>query len=249
MQHKIVVKQHRPWVRWTLIGGTAFVLVVGAVLIFGFTRKITISNYAQAQSELQTLRAERRRLARDLRTAHADLRKLQEEVAYLKHSDDIEAAANESVRKSLSEMQAQAAELREQVAFYRGIVSPQESRSGVRVLEAHVKPVDSDGRWRLELVLIQSMRQNRGVSGSMDIEVIGSEGGSARTLPLDQLLLDKTLLEGYSFKYFQEFGADFRLPSGFRPLQVAVTLRPKTKDMPPIESHFEWERIRAEDPS
>lgn len=243
MQHRIVIRRHRPWMRAALIGGAAFLLVIGAVAIFSLTRRLTVSDYRAAQTELERLRDERRSLARELRAAHATVEELQDQLAYLERSRDIDLQACETVRTSLANTQTEVADLREQVAFYRGIVSPEESRSGVRVLEIKARPTAEPQVWALELVLIQSMRQDQRVSGRIEVQIIGSEGGKSRSLPMEQLLLPDASLGRYSFKYFEEFGLRFRLPPGFRPLQVTVTLHPQGEGMPPIEDQFPWARI------
>jgi hypothetical protein len=243
MKHKIVIQRHRPWLRATLIAGSASVLVIGAVAIYGVTRRTTVSDFREAQTELQQLRSERRELTKQLRAARNEVEDLKEEYVYATRSQQIDTDACTQVKTSLADLQNEAAELREQVAFYRGIVSPKEAQAGLRVLEMKAKPTDTDNVWDLEYVLIQSQRHDKRVTGELSLRVIGSQNGETRTLPLDQLLLPDSNLNGYAFKYFQEFTTRFRLPDGFRPIQIAVTLVPADKSAPSIDDQLEWNRI------
>lgn len=248
MQHKIVIRRHRPWLRTLLIAGAACGLLVSAVAIFSFARSSTASNYREAQTELEQLRDQRRSLTRELRAARSELGDLKDQVVYAQRSSEIDTQACADVHQSLTGLQGEVADLREQVAFYRGIVSPDESRSGVRVLELKILPQQDPSLWRMDLVLIQSVRHDKRVAGDMDVSLIGSNQGQQQTLKLAPLLLPDMKLSDFSFKYFEEFSVQFRLPAGFRPMRVAVNLVPGD-GLPQVDNEFEWAKVQAETPT
>lgn len=245
VQHRIVITRHRPWMKAAAIGGSAALIAVGGFSLYAYTRQTTVSDFEKTRTELEQLREERRTLARQLRSARAENSELREQVVYAERSSQIDAQACASVRESLATLQAEAADLREQVAFYRGIVSPDESRAGVRVLDLKMIEQAQPGVWRFDLVLIQSVRHDRRVSGAVEIRLIGSQSGQPRTLEIKDLMVGNEKPPAFAFKYFQEFSGDFRLPEGFRPLRVAVTLAPDGHSSPRVEQEYEWSKIQT----
>ena len=236
MQHKIIIKRHRPWLKPALVGGVSMAVLLGSWALYSYTRATTVSDFEQAQTEAQKLRAERRQLSRDLRTARSKVDELEDQIAYLKQSNQIDKQACATVQKSLTDLQAEASELREQVAFYRGIAAPDQAKAGVRVQEIRFDPVPKQpGSFRLFLTLIQSVRQDKRVSGHIEMKVVGKQGGAERSLPLDTLSPDAAKNLVFSLKYFEEFSGQFQLPSGFSPERVVITLVPDRSGAPQSE--------------
>ncbi len=225
-------------------------LLLGAFGVYRYTRATTVSDFEHAQSERDRLLEERRELTRELRSARGDNAALKNQVAYLSRSQEIDDGACNSVKQSLTQYQTEASDLREQLAFYRGIVSPQESRAGVRVYDFKVtKSKTGPAAYHYDLVLIQSVRTEKRVGGSIDIVFEGLKGNVKQQLHLGELAADgsKNLL--FSFKYFEEFGGSLRLPDGFRPLRATVTLQPAGDSAPKIEDEYEWVKILQETPA
>jgi hypothetical protein len=245
VQPRIVVARQRPW--WTkplLIGGGGFLLALGAWGLYQYTRASTVSDFERARLEVEELREARRSLTRDLRLAREELRRLQEQVAYVERSQEIDAQACGAVRDSLSQLQAETSDLREQLAFYRGIVAPEQSRAGVRVYEFKLTPGTSPRRYAYELVLIQSVRHDKRVAGRIELEIVGDRAGADARLPWSRLVSGgaaENLV--FSLKYFEEFAGEIALPAGFNPIRVMVTLVPDGSGTPRVEESFDWTRL------
>lgn len=247
MQHRIVVKRHRPGLRAGLIAGAVAAIAIAGFGLYAWVRTQTISEFRQTKTALEQLRDERRDLARELRSARAENTDLRQQVVYAQRAGEIDGAACTEVKASLSDLQAEAADLREQVAFYRGIVSPDETRAGVRVLDLKLSQQPDRQLWRYDLVLIQSVRHDKRVAGSASVHLIGSRDGKEVTQDLAPLLAAGAKLPQFAFKYFQEFSGEFRLPEGFRPMRVAVTLDIDGADAS-VENEFDWSKIKVEQP-
>lgn len=248
-QPKIVITRHRPWLRAGVIAAVVVVLVVGAVVIFNFSRSLTVSNYAETRTELDIANEQRRELREALRDSRAEAKELREQVAYAERSRDIDAQASEEVRGSLAKLQAEVAELREQIAFYQAIVSPQESRLGLRVLEAILAPGDTPQQWNLELVLIQSAQREKPAKGRITASLVGLRKGAEETLELEQLLLEGQRLDAFEFRYFQELTAQLELPADFNPKRLAVTLQPDGAGSNRVVEEYEWAGIVRIEPA
>ena len=48
----------------------------------------------------------------------------------------------------------------------------------------------------------------------------------------------------FSFKYFEEFGGEFRVPDGFRPTRAVVAVLPDG-GAPKLENEFDWAKIQG----
>lgn len=244
-QKRVVIRAYRPKLRLALIAAATAALAASAWGLYRYTRATTVTDFARAQTDRDRLLEERRDLTGKLNTAHGDINKLKDQVVYLERSQDIDRQACSSVKASLSDLQEEVADLHEQVAFYRGIVSPDASRAGVRVYDFKVYPTAVAGMFRYDLVLIQSVRHDRRIAGKVEIGLRGMKGGQAATYRLSDLLLsgEKNLV--FSFKYFEEFAGEFRLPPGFQPGRAVVTVYPDGASVPKIEDEFEWSRIQG----
>jgi hypothetical protein len=245
MKHKVVITAYRPKVRLAIVTGATAMLALGAWGLYSYTRSTTVSDFERAQLERDQLIQERRELTGRLRTANTRIEALKDQVVYLQRAKEIDQQACAEVKASLAGLQEEVADLQEKVAFYRGIVSPDASRAGVRVYDFKVFPTASPGIFRYDLVLIQSVRHDRRIAGRVDISLKGMHAGETQVHRLSELLIsgERNLL--FSFKYFQEFGGEFRLPEGFRPSRAVIAVLPSGGGIPKVEDEFEWNSIQG----
>lgn len=243
MKHQIVIKRHRPGFRAGLIAAAASLLAISGWALYSYTRATTVSDFERAQLDVEKLRDERRELTRQLRATKSEVSQLKDQVAYAARSGEIDGQACDAIKGSLGTLQAEVSDLREQLAFYRGIVAPDVSRAGVRVYEFKLSKTPTSTQFHYELVLIQSSRNDRVVGGKIAVSIEGMRGGAQEAVKLDQLIMGETKNLQFSFKYFEEFSGDFRLPEGFKPMRVWVTLAPDATGIPAVKEQFDWVKI------
>jgi hypothetical protein len=247
IRHKIVIAAHRPWRRWLLIGGTTAAVLAGGFGLYRYTRAHTVSDFEKANTERNQLRDDNRQLSQQLRAALAENQTLRDQVAYLGRSEQIDGSACSTVKESLTSLQAETADLRQQLTFYRGIVSPSESQAGVRVFEFKVYGAgakDKPGTYKYDLVLIQSVRHDKRIDGDVAVSFEGYDGSAKRSFKLGDLVTDGNKNLVFSFKYFEEFSGSFRFPEGFKPLRATVTL--EGDGTPRIDDDYDWGKIIQE---
>ncbi|MDP3857071.1 MAG: hypothetical protein Q8Q73_04820 [Stagnimonas sp.] len=242
MRHAIVIQRHRPFFRLLLTIGISAALALAGWGLYRYTRQSAVADFEKATTERDRLLDERRSLTQQLRAAKADIGKLRDELAYAEQSKSIDGDACRSVRESLGKLEAESASLREQLAFYRGIVSPKEARAGVRVQDLKLRRTATG--WRYELVLIQAIREESRIAGAVELTIEGVQGAKQTQLAMADLVTagEKNLL--FSFKYFEEFSGEFRLPAGFKPARVIVTLKP-ANDRPTVMDQYNWSSIET----
>ncbi|MEM8548524.1 MAG: DUF6776 family protein [Pseudomonadota bacterium] len=145
------------------------------------------------------------------------------------------------VDATLREQQSKIQEQREAIAFYRGIISPEESESGLRIQDLQVVRGSAEARYRLRLVLVQVRQHHREVSGKVQVSVDGAMAGERVSLPLAQLLpAGSSQRWSYGFRYFQDFERELVMPAGFQPQKINVELAPDGRGNQGIRQSFEW---------
>ena len=79
----------------------------------------------------------------------------------------------------------------------------------------------------------------------MEISLQGLGNGQTQVRRLSELVLSGERNLVFSFKYFEEFGGEFRLPDGFRPTRAIVAVLPDGGAVPKVEDEFEWAKIQG----
>ncbi len=211
----------------------AMILVCG-YLIFEFGRIQANYNIVDAGRERQEFEA---RIA----ALNAEIGALQEDVALLETNRDIDRSAYKDVETSLVTLQAKIQEQTTEIAFYRGIISPADGVAGLRVQDLRLTRADTERAFTVRLVLVQSLKHNRTVSGDVGLSVEGMQDGTAVSYPYSQLLGDeKDSSWPFKFRYFQDFDREIILPDGFTPENIKIEVRSKTRSISSIEESFSW---------
>ena len=166
---------------------------------------------------------------------------LKQEIAILKTNREVDRESYKQVEDSLSTLQVKIQEQRDAIAFYRGIVSPADGKSGLRVQDLKLSRGKEEREFNVRLVLVQAMTHDRKVSGDVNIVVSGSQDGVDTTYALAQLLLEQAdKAWAFSFRYFQDFNRQLVLPDGFTPERITVEVRSRTRSISSIEESFAW---------
>jgi len=166
---------------------------------------------------------------------------LEQEVAILETHREIDREAYKEVEGSLLELQGKIQEQQDAIAFYRGIVSPADGKPGLRVQDFRLSRGLEEREFKLRLVLVQAMKHDRKVSGTVAMTVEGNEGGEAKSYALTDLLSpDENKDWPFSFRYFQDFDRQIVLPDGFTPERILVEVRSRTRSISSIEESFAW---------
>lgn len=166
---------------------------------------------------------------------------LKQQVAILQTNREVDRESYAEVEASLSALQAKIQEQRDAIAFYRGIVSPSDGNSGLRVQNLKLSRGKAEREFRIRLVLVQAMQHDRKVTGDVSLSVEGSQNGVEKSYALAELLPaeEKDAWE-FSFRYFQDLDRLLVLPDGFTPERITVEVRSRTRSIPSIEESFAW---------
>lgn len=193
----------------------------------GFNRQAANERFAELQKEFLSTRKQNRTL--------------RDRVALLETNNKVDAEAYRRVESQLGQLQEKILEQQEELGFYEGIVGPSQ-QAGLRVQDFELAPGVDSSAYRVHLVLAQALRNDRRVSGYVELTVQGVADGEMRTLSLRDLASEghKNGRLAFSFRYFQNLQANLVLPDGFEPSLIIVKLTPKGKNEEILEKTYEW---------
>jgi hypothetical protein len=231
---RMVVRYHSPWRRRSVLIGA---FVAALLLLYGVYEWGRFQGGYSKVAEVQ----HRRELNAKLDALEEVNAKLRGEIAAAELARDVDRKSYADVEKTLADLQAQVLKHREELTFYRGIVSPEDGIGGLRIQRFQVLPGGIDNHYRLRLVLVQSMRQDTIVSGSVTIQIEGVQDNKPVRLMLSEAGVE-TRSDGqvpFQFRYFQNLEQNITLPKGFEPKAVNVEVR--SARLAPVRESFPWQ--------
>ena len=167
----------RVWL--TVIAG---VLAIGLALFAGWW--LYDLGKVNGVVELKSLRTEYAVLEKKNENLLDGNRSLSGRVAVLERSAEIDRQATEDVKNDLARLEEELQAAREEVEFYRGIVSPGDVQSDLRIHRFKLKEDALPGRYVYDLVLTQLKRNMEPVSGTVDWRISGFMLGEPGELAL-----------------------------------------------------------------
>lgn len=239
MPSKLIVKSHEPKRLQIAVAALALLVVAGAWGLFEWGRKAAGYNRIEAARVRGELNDRISVLNKENETFRRDL-------AVLRTSDRIDQEAYSQVSVDLDDLQSQIAELNEELAFYRGIMSPSDGRSGLQIKAVQISPGSDSDDFSLRLILVQAGRHDTRVQGGVDLSVVGESIDADNDQSVDPMTINMSQLTGetdklrYSFRYFQILDRDISLPVGFRPDTVEVSLSGGRK-ADAVSASFPWQ--------
>lgn len=167
---------------------------------------------------------------------------LLEEQAELSRRARVDRDALEELKGSLRQLNAEQAELEEELIFYRGLVSPEEGERQMRIRELQLIPTGGIGRYRYSLVLTQGGPDLEPVNGVLALQLLGERKGQQVELPAAEWLLNPDRLR-FSFKYFQRLEGIAKVPAGVIPVEIRVQAVPAIKRSKVVDRLFGWHDV------
>jgi hypothetical protein len=229
---QLKVKPHNPWKTrvFLLLGFLA--IIVGGWSLFDYGRYK--AGYDSAESDLEQLR-----LVALVDELTGEIDHLREQKAQLERAAQIERKAYNELDTNLKVLQGEILELKEELAFYRGIVSPRDASRGLRLQRFSLEP-NGLRSYRYTVVLTQVLKNDRLARGRVKLFVEGLQGNEPKTLDLSALSENSVNELSYRFKYFQNLEGDLELPRGFRPMRATAQILPGGRKQDIIEKTIDW---------
>lgn len=233
----LVVKAYHPWRSRLVTALLLVVLILVAWALFEYGRYSAGYDVFEAGKQHSVL-------IKQNRTLEKQVDQLQEDKAVLARNAQIKRKAYQDLDNTLKVLQGEILELKEELAFYRGIVSPRDAAQGLHLQRFKIEPNGKLRGYHYNVILTQVLnaKEDRIANGTLTFEFEGKQGNVAKVLSLQDVSDKHLRREGFSFRYFQNIQGDIQLPQGFKPQRVTVKVIPRNHraGRVPIEKTFDW---------
>ncbi len=230
------VRQHQPWKLWL-----ALVLIVALLGLF-FLLGRGYQSY-----ELESLRIEHETLLSRIEDLELRNSSLVQKNAHLEGGSKIERDAYELANQELARLQQQLLAQKEELVFYRGIVSPQGAALAVNLQSFELRPKGVANQFSYKMILTKSGKSTTKVRGGANVVIRGDNSGEVKEFKMTDLRLENPgKANKFAFRYFQVFEGDIALPEGFEPFEVEIGIKPTTKKVKSFSETRSWTQVLSE---
>lgn len=203
-----------PRAKLLVAGGGAVAVVAAALWIYNYGLSMAGFESAAAAQTQDALKQEIARL-------NGENQELREALARAQRTLQMDQTAYQDLERSLKNSAQEIVKLREELNFYRNIISPVDKKAGLRIQSLYIEPAGQNNLFRYKLVLVQALKHERTIYGSASFEITGIQSGEETVLkyPRPQ---DKAI--NVNLKYFQDIEGKIELPKNFKPRQIRVNV-------------------------
>ncbi len=239
VQSRYLINIQRPEIWFTAALAVLLFVIFIIWAAFDTGRKQAGFNSAETDKQIMALQQQVEELIKRNNNLHREKSKL-----VLDNSIDNDASSE--VKRNLATSQAQITEMKEELMFYRNIVSPKKSSRSVVINKVQLI-AEVDRQYKYKIVLIQDGRHDRAVRGVVEISLEGEQSdGKIVRLALPTISVKKAKKrQKFGFKYFQNFEGVIRIPESFVPKSLYVRATPKSSKIPRVDKSFSWDEIIA----
>jgi hypothetical protein len=212
-----------------------FILIIW--LVFDFGRLQAGFDLAKTEQYIAELQQQIKELTRQKNSLHRENSKL---ILGRNIDRDISAKAN----KTLLETQTKIMEMKEELLFYRNVMSPSKSKRSVEIKRVQLT-VMAENEFKYKLQLIQTGRHDVAARGVVEISIKGVKSdGKVVRLAMPSITTSKSKKrQKFGFKYFQNFEGGIRIPQDFVPMSMYVKVLPRNSRIPRVDKSFAWGEI------
>ena len=211
---------------------------VGA-LVGGF-----LLGMAQNQFRLLSLQDSSQELQQSLEQLRAENAKLQRQAINLGRGHAIDQQSLAEARKTIEQLENRITRLKGDVTFYRNIMAPATSSTGLQVQSASLRQMPGTRRFSYKLVLAQIGDNRKFIQGVAAVNLIGTHNSKKEVLPLRDVSSQvKELGIDFKFRYFQDIEGEMVLPADFVPEEIQVVAQAQGSASARVERTFQWRRI------
>jgi len=229
----VVKPRHSPRVKLFVAGLAAVLLIVAGGAIYNHGMNMAGFDRLSAYQHQQSLKDDLKRL-RDENDS------LREGLARAQRAVQMDQTAYQELDQSLKDSAKQILKLREEVTFYRNIISPTNKMAGLQIQSLKIERLDDPNQYQYRLVLIQALKHDQTIYGRAKLEISGVQAGQNAVLTFPGPG-DKPI--AVNFKYFQELDGNIRLASNFKPLRVKVSVTTTGAGGQTLEQLYNWPQL------
>lgn len=233
-QYRMMVVPHRPF--WRFLRYFFFVIVFALLIPLSYFvgQWHAVDDYTRTLSEHSVYKQQ-------LASARSELEKLQQQKSNLALGSEVDRKANEELRTEIVSLKSELASLEQDNNFYRELMSPGPADRGIVIDVPFVEATQNADQYKYNFVIKQIAAQHNTVSGYIEFVLVGHKDNETSRIPL--MDLSETVSAArlkLSFKYFQRFQGEMRLPEGFEPVGIELKLVSQRPRSLVIDKKFGW---------
>ena len=187
-----------------------------------------------------------RALAKELKSVREQNLQLQQQLANAELGAQVDATSLESVRKLVTSLQQKLAANEEELALYQNLLQENDKEAGLQIGRLVLKSGGKNGAVAYRLIVQQKAANLKQIKVNVVIRVEGLSDGQPLAVGFDTLDAEvDTLPLQATFKYFQVLEGSIRMPAGFQPLTVLVSVWKDGAENTRVERSFDWQLNEA----
>jgi hypothetical protein len=218
-------------IKWVVV---AMICLLLGFLLGKFKQGILVDSLSLMKADLQTISLDKVELSKQLARIDAELMTEQQTVMQLTQENK---KLNDELNVSLNKLY-----------FYERVVSPESQPSGVKIYSFSVLKNELTGQWDYELVLMQTQKDRRFLTGKFDITFAAVDNEDVQNSSLSSL--NETAKLSFKFKYFQTMKGTFILPPEMLVDEAVVQLNVagnRWHKAQQIIHQYDWQTLIADD--
>lgn len=222
--------------------GVLSVLALFSVIIAGAAGYL----YADQRQQISDMPAETNRIAMEtmLTELQSQNVELTDKLARVEQSSAIDGTASQETLRNLADKEQEVKTLREELSFYKKIVSPEGFEEGLGIHSFSLDFGDNVNEHSYKLVLTQVGGGSLEARGTVLLRVQGTQDGYEKELEWWDIRPDGTMpMPSFGFKYFQRMDGKIILPDGFIARNVLVKIIPDSTRLKSSEQSYTWDDV------
>ena len=168
---------------------------------------------------------------------------LQKKHDFMESGNKVDQLAKHDARQLMSSLHGEISDLKEQLSFYQGIVSPENIVKGLYVHDFKINSISDAQEYSYDLTLAQNVKKRSAIKGKVLLLVKGYSKDKPATLPMSSLVKGQKESQAFSFRYYQLLSGVISFPANFKPEYLILKIKPSSKKMKPFETKLEWDSL------
>ena len=233
-QYRVKVVRAQP-LRPYIVGFVGLLcLIVSAYFAYWFGQWRAVGAHDLVVNEVNRLEAELVKRQEKILT-------LEQQVANMTVGAEIDREANESVRSEVVALKSEIADLVEENSFYKGLMAPTETNSGLTIGQVELGVTERARVFRFKVVIQQLAQKHELLNGELDFQIVGVSDGLPMVYSVADLSSDyQSPQVKLRFKYFQTIAGRIELPETFEPRSIELVARSFGKKSKTVSKRLGW---------
>ena len=233
-QLRMIVVPYRPGALWALRAGIVLLVLAGAGVSY-------LYGYYRGVEENGEARVERNQLAEAIEVITNQNTDLKQQVVNLEQMNQVDKQALVSVQATILNLRENISQLQEDVLFYKQIMSPENTETGLIIGQLDLTVTGQPGHLRYRFEFKQQGNNENVITGYTNINVLGMQDDQEISIPLRSLTdAEQSLDIRLQFRYFQNIEGELVLPDNFTPERVQILAVAEGSEPKTVQKSFSW---------